>query len=175
MNSLCDQEIIEHLYAAGQAGVKIHLIVRGICCLKAGVPGLSDNIRVCSIVGNFLEHARIFRFENDGDPLFFMGSADWMPRNLDRRVEIMFPVEDERLTAQLDHYLEVQMEDNVKAHYMQPDGSYEKPDRRGKQAVCAQEVLCEEAEQAAKEQEDLTDPVKTRVFVPLGGTEHMEI
>ena len=175
MNSLCDQEIIEHLYAAGQAGVKIHLIVRGICCLKAGVPGLSDNIRVCSIVGNFLEHARIFRFENDGDPLFFMGSADWMPRNLDRRVEIMFPVEDERLTAQLDHYLEVQMEDNVKAHYMQPDGSYEKPDRRGKQAVCAQEVFCEEAEQAAKEQEDLTDPVKTRVFVPLGGTEHMEI
>ena len=175
MNSLCDQEIIEHLYAAGQAGVKIHLIVRGICCLKAGVPGLSDNIRVCSIVGNFLEHARIFRFENDGDPLFFMGSADWMPRNLDRRVEIMFPVEDERLTAQLDHYLEVQMEDNVKAHYMQPDGSYEKPDRRGKQAVCAQEVFCEEAEQAAKDQEDLTDPVKTRVFVPLGGTEHMEI
>ena len=175
MNSLCDQEIIEHLYAAGQAGVKIHLIVRGICCLKAGVPGLSDNIRVCSIVGNFLEHARIFRFENDGDPLFFMGSADWMPRNLDRRVEIMVPVEDERLTAQLDHYLEVQMEDNVKAHYMQPDGSYEKPDRRGKQAVCAQEVFCEEAEQAAKAQEDLTDPVKTRVFVPLGGMEHMEI
>ena len=171
MNSLCDQEIIEHLYEAGEAGVKIHLIVRGICCLRAGVPGLSENIKVCSIVGNFLEHARIFRFENDGDPLFFMGSADWMPRNLDRRVEIMFPVEEERLTKKLDHYLEIQMEDNVKAHYMQPDGSYEKPDRRGKQAVTAQEVFCEEAEQAAKEQEELTDVMKTRVFVPLGGTE----
>ena len=171
MNSLCDQEIIERLYAAGQAGVKIHLIIRGICCLKAGIPGLSENISVCSIVGNFLEHARIFRFENDGDPLFFMGSADWMPRNLDRRVEIMFPVEDERLTAKLEHYLEVQLEDNVKAQYLQPDGSYEKPDRRGRQAVCAQDVFCEEAAAAAREQEDLTDPVKTRVFVPMEGTE----
>ena len=83
----------------------------------------------------------------------------------------MFPVEEERLTKKLDHYLEIQMEDNVKAHYMQPDGSYEKPDRRGKQAVTAQEVFCEEAEQAAKEQEELTDVMKTRVFVPLGGTE----
>ena len=171
MNSLCDQEIIERLYAAGQAGVKIHLIIRGICCLKAGIPGLSENISVCSIVGNFLEHARIFRFENDGDPLFFMGSADWMPRNLDRRVEIMFPVEDEKLTAKLEHYLEVQLEDNVKAQYLQPDGSYEKPDRRGRQAVCAQDVFCEEAAAAAREQEDLTDPVKTRVFVPMEGTE----
>ncbi len=90
MNSLCDQEIIACLYEASCAGVKIELVVRGICCLKAGVPGLSDNISVHSIVGNFLEHARIFYFENGGSPEVYMGSADWMPRNLDKRVEIMF-------------------------------------------------------------------------------------
>ena len=92
MNSLCDREIIASLYEASNAGVKIQLIVRGICCLRAGIPGLSENITVCSIVGNFLEHSRIFYFENDGEPQIFMGSADWMPRNLDRRVEILFPV-----------------------------------------------------------------------------------
>ena len=94
MNSLCDREIIACLYEASCAGVKIELVVRGICCLKAGVPGLSENISVHSIVGNFLEHARIFYFENGGSPEVYMGSADWMPRNLDKRVEIMFPVED---------------------------------------------------------------------------------
>ena len=83
MNSLCDQEIIACLYEASCAGVKIELVVRGICCLKAGVPGLSENISVHSIVGNFLEHARIFYFENGGSPEVYMGSADWMPRNLE--------------------------------------------------------------------------------------------
>ena len=93
MNSLCDKEIIAALYEASCAGVKIEMVIRGICCLKAGIPNLSENIEVHSIVGNFLEHARVFYFENDGSPEVYMGSADWMPRNLDKRVEIMFPVE----------------------------------------------------------------------------------
>ena len=92
MNSLCDKDIIAALYEASSAGVEIKLVVRGICSLKAGIPGLSENIEVRSIVGEFLEHARIFIFENDGSEEIYMGSADWMPRNLDRRVEIMFPV-----------------------------------------------------------------------------------
>ena len=107
------------------------MIIRGICCLKAGVPGLSENISVRSIVGNFLEHSRIFYFFNDGSPEVYMGSADWMPRNLDRRVEIMFPVEDDVLREKVIHILEVELEDNVKAHILQPDGSYEKEDKRG--------------------------------------------
>lgn len=167
MNSLCDREIIASLYEASCAGVEIHLIVRGICCLKAGIPGLSENITVCSIVGNFLEHSRIFFFENGGDPCIFMGSADWMPRNLDRRVEILFPVEDERLKKRLIHILAVQMEDNVKAQYLQPDGTYERRNRRGKPPVCAQEVFCKEAVQAARELEQQSDPAAARIFIPM--------
>lgn len=167
MNSLCDKEIIANLYEASCAGVKIHLIIRGICCLKAGVPGLSENITVCSIVGQFLEHSRIFLFENDGDPKLYMGSADWMPRNLDRRVEILFPVEDEELKKRLFHILEVQMEDNVKAQYLQPDGTYAKRDRRGRQPVCAQEQFAAEAVQAAKALRTGMDPRESRVFIPM--------
>ena len=167
MNSLCDKEIIANLYEASCAGVKIHLIIRGICCLKAGVPGLSENITVCSIVGQFLEHSRIFLFENDGDPKLYMGSADWMPRNLDRRVEILFPVEDEELKKRLFHILEVQMEDNVKAQYLQPDGTYAKKDRRGRQPVCAQAQFAAEAVQAAKALRTGTDPRESRVFIPM--------
>lgn len=167
MNSLCDKEIIANLYEASCAGVKIHLIIRGICCLKAGVPGLSENITVCSIVGQFLEHSRIFLFENDGDPKLYMGSADWMPRNLDRRVEILFPVEDEELKKRLFHILEVQMEDNVKAQYLQPDGTYAKKDRRGRQPVCAQEQFAAEAVQAAKALRTGMDPRESRVFIPM--------
>ncbi len=167
MNSLCDKEIIANLYEASCAGVKIHLIIRGICCLKAGIPGLSENITVCSIVGQFLEHSRIFRFENDGDPKLFMGSADWMPRNLDRRVEILFPVEDEDLKKRLFHILEVQTEDNVKAQYLQPDGTYAKRDRRGKLPVCAQEQFAEEAVHAVKATRTTLDPRESRVFIPL--------
>ena len=167
MNSLCDKEIIANLYEASCAGVKIDMIVRGICCLKAGVPGLSENITVCSIIGNFLEHSRIFFFENSGDQKLFIGSADWMPRNLDRRVEILFPVEDEKLKERLLHILDVQLNDNVKAHFLQPDGTYAKKDKRGKTLVISQEVFCEEALQAAKAREEMTDPVKNRVFIPL--------
>lgn len=168
MNSLCDKEIIANLYEASCAGVKIELVIRGICCLKAGVAGLSENISVHSIVGNFLEHARIFCFENDGSPEVYMGSADWMPRNLDKRVEILFPVEDEALKEQVIHILQVQLEDNVKAHILQPDGTYEKIDKRGKELVTAQLQFCEEAIAAAsaRKQEESVDVHETRRFAP---------
>lgn len=168
MNSLCDKEVIANLYEASCAGVKIELVIRGICCLKAGIPGLSENITVHSIVGNFLEHARILYVENDGSPEVYMGSADWMPRNLDKRVEIMFPVEDPELKKQVIHILQVQLEDNVKAHVLQPDGTYEKIDKRGKVLVCAQEQFCEEAVAMAKKaaEEAGHDVHNTRVFVP---------
>ena len=163
MNSLCDQEIITLLYEASAAGVQIDLIVRGICCLKTGIPGISENITVRSIVGTFLEHARIFYFYNNGTEEYYMGSADWMPRNLDKRVEILFPVESEKLQKELGHILTIQLEDNMKAHVLQPDGSYEKVDRRGKQKLCAQEYFCQEAIERAKKPED---PAKDRVFIP---------
>lgn len=166
MNSLCDKEIIANLYEASCAGVKIDLVVRGICCLRAGVPDLSENISVHSIVGNFLEHARIFYFENGGSPEVFMGSADWMPRNLDKRVEIMFPVEDPGIKEQVIHILQVQLEDNVKAHILQPDGSYEKIDKCGKELVMAQAQFCREADAMARRQTESTSVFDTRVFVP---------
>ena len=166
MNSLCDKEVIAALYEASCAGVKIELIVRGICCLKAGVPGLSENIHVRSIVGNFLEHSRIFYFENGGSPQLFMASADWMPRNLDKRVEIMFPVEDPAIKEQVLHILEVELADNVKAHVLQPDGSYEKVDLRGKMKVNSQDQFCEEAKAAVREKLAEQDPKDRRVFVP---------
>ncbi|MEG7531198.1 MAG: RNA degradosome polyphosphate kinase [Hungatella sp.] len=167
INSLCDRDIIGALYEASCAGVKIDLIVRGICSLRAGVPGLSENISVRSIVGNFLEHSRIFYFENDAAPEIYMGSADWMPRNLDRRVEIMFPVQDPALKQRVIHILQVQLEDNVKAHILQPDGTYEKIDKRGKVLVNAQEVFCEEAILAVQEELNKQDPVSKRIFVPI--------
>ncbi|WP_313582257.1 RNA degradosome polyphosphate kinase [Lacrimispora sp.] len=171
MNSLCDKEIIAALYEASCAGVKIELIVRGICSLKAGVPGLSETITVHSIVGNFLEHARIFYFENDNSPELYMGSADWMPRNLDRRVEIMFPVEDEMLQEQIIRLLKVQFQDNVKAHILKADGTYEKPDKRGKVLVNSQELFCEEAIQNVKAELGKSDPVGSRVFIPTESQE----
>ena len=167
MNSLCDKEIITALYEASCAGVKIEMIIRGICCLKAGVPGLSENISVRSIVGNFLEHSRIFYFLNDGSPEVYMGSADWMPRNLDRRVEIMFPVENEELRENVIHILELELEDNVKAHILQPDGTYEKEDKRGKVLVNSQEQFCREAMAAAKASMEEEDPARARVFKPI--------
>ena len=114
MNSLCDAGIISSLYEAAAAGVKIELVVRGICCLKTGMPGISENITVRSIVGDFLEHSRIFHFYNNGFEEVYMGSADWMPRNLDKRVEILFPVEDDALKAEVIHILDIQLADNEK-------------------------------------------------------------
>lgn len=166
MNSLCDRDIIEALYKASAAGVKIELIVRGICCLKVGIPGVSENITVRSIVGNFLEHARIYYFENAGSPEVYMSSADWMPRNLERRVEILFPVEQEDLKEKAIHILRVQLADTLKAHVMQADGSYEKIDKRGKKLICAQDTFCEEAIHEAEEAKAKDDPAKDRVFIP---------
>ena len=151
-NSLCDRKIILALYEASCAGVQIDLIVRGICCLVAGKPGVSENIRVRSIVGTFLEHARIFYFYNDGNEEVYMGSADWMPRNLDRRVEIVFPVEAPDLKEKAKHILDVQLRDTLKAHCLLEDGTYRKVDRRGKEAVEAQKTFCEEAIAAAMNQ-----------------------
>ena len=168
MNSLCDKDIITHLYEASAAGVKIELIIRGICCLKTGIPGVSENITVRSIVGNFLEHARIFYFRNNGQPEVYMGSADWMPRNLDKRVEILFPVEDDRLKEEVCHILQIQLEDNVKAHILQPDGQYEKIDKRGKTLLCSQDYFCREAQERVIKP---VDPVHDRVFIPA---EHVE-
>lgn len=163
MNSLCDQEIIAALYEASAAGVKIELIVRGICCLKVGIPGVSENIHVRSIVGNFLEHSRIFYFHNNGEEEIYMGSADWMPRNLDKRVEILFPIECERLKKEAMHILQIQLADNTKAHILQPDGSYTKVDKRGKVLLCAQDYFCQEAIQRASQPEE---EVASRVFIP---------
>jgi polyphosphate kinase len=124
MNALVDAETIAALYAASQAGVAIDLIVRGICCLRPGVPGVSDRIRVVSIVGRFLEHSRIFHFQNGGDGEFYIGSADWMPRNFDRRVEAMVPVEDPALHAPLTALLDTCLADNRQAWDLAPDGTY---------------------------------------------------
>ena len=152
MNSLCDKEIIENLYEASAAGVKIYLIVRGICCLRTGIPGVSENIHVCSIVGTFLEHSRIFYFYNNGQEDIYMGSADWMPRNLDRRVEIIFPVEEEELKSKLKHILDVQLRDNLKAYRMNDEGEYVRIDRRGKVSLSPQAQFCKEAMEQNQEE-----------------------
>ena len=163
VNSLCDKDIIQALYEAGAAGVKIELIVRSICCLKTGLPGIGKNITVRSIVGNFLEHCRIFYFANDGKPEYYCASADWMPRNLERRVEIMFPVEKPALREKLIHILSMQMKDTVKAHVLLPNGRYQKVDKRGKEIINAQQEFCKEAVRAAKQKDEV---VSNRVFIP---------
>lgn len=178
MNSVCDKDIIELMYKASKAGVKIELIVRGICCLIPQLEGVSENITVRSIVGTFLEHSRIFYFENGGNPEIYMASADWMSRNLDRRVEIMFPVEDAKLKKEVKHILDVQLEDNVKAQLMQPDGSYVRVSELLKREngahsdkdcmrIEAQMVFCKEAQQKAKAVSDDADVHNSRVFVPM--------
>nr|MCR5303021.1 RNA degradosome polyphosphate kinase [Lachnospiraceae bacterium] len=167
MNSLCDQDVIEALYRASAAGVKIRLIIRGICCLKTGIPGVSENISVRSIVGNFLEHSRIFYFENDGMSEYYLASADWMPRNLDRRVEIMFPVEDEELRSRIMEVLEVELADNVKAHALTSTGKYVKaPRRKGIREINSQ---LEFGIQAKKTMETRDSGKNERVFIPETG------
>lgn len=136
MNSLVDKGMIQCLYRAAMAGVKIDLIVRGMCCLRPGLPGLSENIRVLSVVGRFLEHSRIYYFHNGGSPEIYLGSADLMPRNINARVEVLFPLEDASLVRALrEEVLENYLNDNIKARRMNPDGSYECPKRESAAAL----------------------------------------
>ena len=173
MNSLCDPVIISALYYASSCGVKIDLLVRGICCMKVGIPGVSENIHVRSIVGEFLEHSRIFCFCNGGNEEVYMGSADWMPRNLDRRVEIVFPVEDEEIRREAIHILDLEFKDNVKAHILQPDGTYVKQDKRGKTLVNSQMEFCREAQERAAQKKKAAKE-KSRVFIPAEPVEDVE-
>lgn len=145
MNSLSDKDIIPALYRASMAGVSIDLIVRGICCLKPGIKGVSDNIKVRSIIGNFLEHARVFCFAVEEEEEIYMGSADWMYRNLEKRVEIVFPVEDENIKSEIRHYLDLQLSDNMKSHILDCEGEYKKVKNRGKDKISAQDILSKEA------------------------------
>lgn len=128
MNSLSNQEVIDYLYSAAQAGVSIDLIVRGVCCLRPGIEGLSERITVRSIVDRFLEHSRIYYFENGGDPEVYLSSADWMTRNLTRRIELMCPVKDSSIRGQIVKILELSLMDNVKSSFLQPNGYYERID-----------------------------------------------
>ena len=135
VNSLVDFSIIQLLYKASEAGVPIKLIVRGICCLVPGIERISENITVISIVGQLLEHSRIFKFENAGNPKIYMGSADWMPRNLDRRVELVFPIDDEDLKKRSFEMLELMLSDTVNARIQLSDTKYVHVDRRGKEQI----------------------------------------
>ena len=126
MNSLVDKETIRALYAASRAGVRVTLIIRGVCCLRPGVPGWSENIRVISIVGRYLEHSRVFFFRNGGDDELYLGSADLMERNLDRRVEAVYPVEDPVIKARIrDEILPAYQRDTVNARQLMPDGAWD--------------------------------------------------
>lgn len=165
MNSLVDTGIIKALYRASMAGVKIELIVRGICCLKSGIKTVSENITVRSIVGRFLEHSRIYYFENCRNPKIYLASADWMNRNLDRRVEVAFPVEDESLKKKVMEIIDITLRDNLKAKIQQPDGTYKHIDRRG-----ARDVLSSQMEfyrLAKEEYEGFKKKEKEEIFVPV--------
>lgn len=159
MNSLVDPGTIQALYAASQAGVRIDLIVRGICCLRPGVPGVSENIRVLSIVDKFLEHSRLSYFQNGSDPEVYITSADWMPRNFRRRVELMAPVEDPRLKNRLiDGILGVYLSDNVKARILQADGTYTRLKPQGKDAPRVRSQI--EFQNMARELSGNDDPIR---------------
>ena len=167
MNSLLDKEIINKLYEASQAGVKIELIVRGICVLIPGIPGISDNITVRSIVGRFLEHSRIFWFRNGGREEIYIGSADWMPRNLNDRVELMIPISDDSLKQRIKEMILLQLADNQKAYLMQSNGTWVK-NIAMEDRVCAQEIFQQIAEIRSKENK-LTLAEKMEPYVPLMG------
>ncbi len=167
MNSLVDPLIIGELYEASCAGVKIQLIVRGICCLKAGVKGLSENISVRSLIGRFLEHSRVYWFKNGGNEQLFLSSADLMPRNLDRRVEIMFPIDDPAIQEQIKELLDLQLKDTQRARVMQKDQTYCRINHRGRNQLDSQKELCLRAENQEKNQEMYNQVEATRTFIPV--------
>ncbi len=164
MNSLVDTDIIKKLFKASQAGVKINLIVRGICCLRPGIKNVSENIEVCSIVDRYLEHSRIYCFANNGNPRILLSSADWMPRNLDRRIEITFPIEDKELKSKIMSILELSLSDTVKQRILQPNGSYIRIDRRGKEFIQSQLKFIENA--IENYNNSIDDPEKN-IFTPI--------
>nr|WP_329755970.1 RNA degradosome polyphosphate kinase [Allisonella histaminiformans] len=165
MNSLLDSRMVDKLYEASQAGVKIELMVRGICVLIPGIPGVSDNITVRSLVGRFLEHSRVFWFNNGGREELYIGSADWMPRNLNDRVELMIPVKDTDCMHRIKNMVLKELEDNQKAHIMQSNGTWVKM-IASENKVCAQEYFQKLAEQRS-EQEKMTLKQKFEPYVPV--------
>ena len=165
INHITDEDVVRKLYDASAAGVEVDLLVRGNCALVTGIQGKSDHIRIHGIIDRYLEHSRILIFCNGGDERYFIGSADWMPRNLERRVEILFPVDRPELKEELLHILNSQLKDNVKASILQPDGSYEKQDKRGKQLFNSQDAFCLEAIQKAKEAAG-ESAIESRTFIP---------
>ncbi|QEY34171.1 RNA degradosome polyphosphate kinase [Caproiciproducens galactitolivorans] len=171
INSLTDPDLVALLYKASQAKVPIRLIVRGICCLIPGLPGISENIAVYSIVGQLLEHSRIYRFENAGNPKIYMGSADWMQRNLDRRVELVFPVEDEELRQRAFDILNLMLSDNINARVMQPNTVYTHIDKRGKAPCNCQIQFSLLAQDAVKQ---FTEQDGSKPFRPIYNAEQMK-
>lgn len=155
VNALVDEEMIRLLYKASNAGVKIDLIVRGICCLVPGIEGISENITVRSIVGKLLEHSRIYKFSCAGNPKLFIGSADLMPRNLDKRVELIFPIDDEQLKERIFGILEIMMSDTTNARIQLPDTRYVRIDQRGKDKINSQKYFTESAIRRLKEKSNL--------------------
>ena len=138
--------MIEEFYAASREGVPIDLLVRGVCCLRPGMHGKSETIRVGSVVGRFLEHSRVYRFVNGGDEMIYLGSADLMNRNLDRRVEVLFPVEDARLRERITReIIELSLSDTVKARWLQPDGTYARPRQSETKPFSSQDYLLDPA------------------------------
>jgi polyphosphate kinase len=150
MNSLVDKECIQALYRASQAGVSVEINTRGICCLKPGVPGVSDNIRVVSIVGRFLEHSRIYSFDRGDESTVYIGSADLMPRNLDTRVELLTPVRDETLRSDLVDTLDRCFADNVNAWALDADGNYTRLVAEGEPRSVQRELMAAHAAAAAE-------------------------
>ena len=144
LNGIVSPQVIQALYTASQADVQIDLIVRGVCCLRPGVPGVSENIRVRSILGRFLEHTRVYYFHNNGDPEVYCASADWMPRNLVQRVEQCFPILDPAHKARLIKDLELYLADNTQAWEMKEDGSYERRSPGTDKPISAQTILLNE-------------------------------
>lgn len=171
VNALVDPQLIAGLYEASQAGVPVQLIVRGVCCLLPGVEGISENIRVISIVGQLLEHSRIFRFAGGGEPEVYIGSADWMPRNLDRRIELIFPILDEQLKARVFSFLDLQLQDNYNARELHADGKYQRVSRRGRRKIHSQLMLYEEAKKRLAE---VHKKEKAEPFTPVPAVEAKE-